>query len=130
MRPGALLAIAALAACEPTAAPPPSRQWTLFDLDRALRDDTNARVLVGAEVSDAAAAANYTSSDQILADKLVLHEGPGQLVALAPKGTRVEPLSAMRSWLTDLAKDIPGPMIRDKDYLDGQEVTSIDFGVN
>jgi hypothetical protein len=73
-----------------------------------------------------AGAGDYTSSDQILRDKLPLIEGPGRLVTLVPDETVIGPLP-------------PGPSIpglelpevrRQKDYLDGRRVSAIDFGEN
>jgi hypothetical protein len=78
-----------------------------------------------AKVPADATASTYTSSEQILRDKLPLYPGPGRLVSIVPNGTV---LGAPPGPF-----EIPGfvpPRIRTADYLDGRVVTAIDFGNN
>jgi hypothetical protein len=70
--------------------------------------------------------AEYTSSDQIFADHLVLHEGPGRLVSLVPKGTRIGDLAGTAPWYG--GHPTSALTVRSSDYLDGNEVSAIDFG--
>jgi hypothetical protein len=77
-----------------------------------------------AELPDGVEASRYTSSERILADGLVLHEGPGRLVPLVPMGTSVP----QRPEIPGVLTGIKALTVRAKDYLDGQLVGAIDFG--
>jgi hypothetical protein len=68
----------------------------------------------------------YTSSEQILRDKLPLHPGPGRLVAIVPTGTTINPLPMRPPSLPA----VKAPTVRAKDFLDGELVGAIDFGEN
>lgn len=222
----ALLTVVALGACERPAQPPPSGQWTLFDLDRAAHAGQN--VLVGVEgfppgmpaseflarksmdgagpvvpispaftegkpspyittnvwgnfpvvwiqpmyilathfddatsrwvtipgakwiftvgpqsrfhspfwqiywaiVPPGTAPDKYTSSEQLLRDRVELKPGPGRLVALAPDLTTIEEWAQSKPGkVSHLAAQPTTPRVR-QDYLDGKLVTGLDFGDN
>jgi hypothetical protein len=66
----------------------------------------------------------YTSSEQILRDRLPLVAGPGRLVSLVPDQTVLGGLPVVPT----LKGDYTPPPLRKVDYLDGEKVTGIDFG--
>jgi hypothetical protein len=68
----------------------------------------------------------YTSSEQILRDRLPLHPGPGRLVSIVPDTTKLGGLPE----LPTLNGMYTEPATRRNDWLDGQPVTAIDFGAN
>lgn len=79
-----------------------------------------------AQVPEGTPPGQYTSSEQILRDKLPLAEGPGWLASVVPDGTVLGPPPAVPFPVPEFQL----PRIRTNDYLDGQHVTAIDFGSN
>jgi len=69
---------------------------------------------------------DYTSSEQILRDRLPLTPGPGWLASIVPDDTRLGALPE----LPVLQGDYTPPALRKIDYLDGRKVTAINFGAN
>jgi len=76
-----------------------------------------------AQVPAGTKAGDYTSSQQILRDRLPLTPGPGRLAPLVPSGTSVGGLPPGPA----IAEFQP-PKVRQLDYLDGEQVASLDFG--
>jgi hypothetical protein len=80
------------------------------------------------ELPDPSPRDQYTRSDQIFADHLTMHEGPGRLVSLVPLGTRIADLAATAPWY---GGHMTSPItVRTQDYLDGAPIGAIDFGFN
>jgi hypothetical protein len=107
----------------------PGAKW-IFTVGPGSRFHSPFWQVYWAVVPAGTAADRYRSSEQLLADGVQLIPGPGRLVSLAPAGTQLEPVAESRPGKVNQLgpEPPPTPRLRPADYLDGQEVSSLDFG--
>jgi hypothetical protein len=108
-------------------APVPTQPW-IYTVAPGSRFHSPFWRVYWVELPDPLPRPKYTSSAQIFADKLVMHEGPGHLVSLVPLGTKIASLDAAGGQYAGHMTTMP--TVRTQDFLDGQSIGAVDFGEN